>query len=403
MNKTNKERCIIITGGETYNKGAQAMTFVTVDNIKKMFPEKKIVLLSSRDYNRKEDDEKIYNFEVLPTGLGYNMYFLGGLYKLFSLISGKVKCTKDVLNNILTKYRNADAIIDISGFALSSQWGIKSNLNFLFNIAVAKKYKIPIYLMPQSFGPFKYKGIKKIIVDFFMKKYLKYPSKIYCREKEGFNFLQQYTSDNLEVSPDLVLLNQGINLDNIYSKKIEFMQFDIEENAVGIIPNMRNFDHGNKENIIKLYKRIIDKLLEKNKYVYLLRHSYEDIEACKIIKGMYKDNNKVILIGSDLNCLEFEDVIKKFKYVIASRYHSIVHAYKNATPCIVLGWATKYHELLNTFNQSDYMLDVRSEEKFDEIDEIIDKMDENYMHISNAILTTLSTINKKNIFEVIRD
>lgn len=404
MNKADngKERCIIITGGETFNKGAQAMTFVTVDKVKKMFPDNKIVLLSGRDYKRKEEDEKIYNFEVLPTGLGYNMYFLGGLYRLLSVASGKVKCTKDTLKAISERYENADAIIDISGFALSSQWGIKSTVNFLLNIAVAKKYKIPIYLMPQSFGPLQFKGLKKLIVNFLMKKYLTYPSKIYCREKEGFEYLKEYTSENLEISLDLVLLNKEIDLKNIYLNQMEFQDIVVKENSVGIIPNMRNFEHGNKENIIALYKRIIDRLLDKKKSVYLIRHSYEDIEACRIIKEMYGNNEEVILIVDELSCIEFENVIKKFQYVIASRYHSIVHCYKNAIPCISLGWATKYYELLKTFEQSDYMLDVRSEDGFNKIEEIIDQMDGHFVENSKLISNILNSINKKDIFSVIR-
>ena len=35
---------VIITGGDLKNKGAQAMTFVTVDEIKKRFPEERIYL-----------------------------------------------------------------------------------------------------------------------------------------------------------------------------------------------------------------------------------------------------------------------------------------------------------------------------------------------------------------------
>ena len=66
MKKKNEEekKCFIITGGETFNKGAQAMTFVTIDNIRKMFKNSEIVLLSGREYNKKEEDEKIYKFKL---------------------------------------------------------------------------------------------------------------------------------------------------------------------------------------------------------------------------------------------------------------------------------------------------------------------------------------------------
>ena len=40
---------IIITGGELFNKGAQAMTFITVDEMKKRFTDHNIYVLSEMD------------------------------------------------------------------------------------------------------------------------------------------------------------------------------------------------------------------------------------------------------------------------------------------------------------------------------------------------------------------
>ena len=54
---------IIITGGELHNKGAQAMTFVTVIELKKRFPDHQIYLLSELDLNRPKDEKKKYAFE----------------------------------------------------------------------------------------------------------------------------------------------------------------------------------------------------------------------------------------------------------------------------------------------------------------------------------------------------
>lgn len=42
-------RNVIITGGELFNKGAQAMTFIAVDELRRRFPEHQIFLLSEMD------------------------------------------------------------------------------------------------------------------------------------------------------------------------------------------------------------------------------------------------------------------------------------------------------------------------------------------------------------------
>ena len=58
------EKYILVTGGELYNKGAQAMTFITADEIAKRWPNCKMVLLSPRDVKRPESEKSKYKFEI---------------------------------------------------------------------------------------------------------------------------------------------------------------------------------------------------------------------------------------------------------------------------------------------------------------------------------------------------
>lgn len=45
---------VVLFGGSLFNKGAQAMTFITVDEIAKRMPDHNVILLSSKDYERNE-------------------------------------------------------------------------------------------------------------------------------------------------------------------------------------------------------------------------------------------------------------------------------------------------------------------------------------------------------------
>ena len=47
-------------------------------------------------------------------------------------------------------------LIDISGYAIGSNWSDKVCSDYLDNIEFAQAYGVPVYLMPQSFGPFEY-------------------------------------------------------------------------------------------------------------------------------------------------------------------------------------------------------------------------------------------------------
>ncbi|MFB4163892.1 polysaccharide pyruvyl transferase family protein [Alteribacillus sp. JSM 102045] len=396
---------ILITGGELFNKGAQSMTFVAVDEIKKRFPDSKIILLSSADYRRKVSEKKQYNFEILPFDSSIIFQLVGGIYKvIWNLKTNKNSRTKyeyllPVFKNILV---NTAAIIDISGYALSSQFGSKRSLAYLAKIMLAKKYNINMYMMPQSYGPFSYGDLEKIVNRYYIKRYMQYPELIFAREEEGYKLLKNdYGLTNVKKSNDLVLMNKSINLLNVYKKVPEGNTFFDNIKGVAIVPNMKNFKHGNIDQIMSLYDSIIKLLLKENKTVYLIRHSFEDIQACKMIKERYIDNNNVILISDDMSCLVFDELVQRFDFIIGSRFHSIVHAYKNSIPCISLGWATKYHELLKSFKQEDYIFDVRNNLNVDAVEYAIKKMLGQRNYESDNIRSILTEVQTRNVFDVL--
>lgn len=398
------KKYIVITGGQLFNKGAESMTFITVSNLKERFPKHEIILLSSLDYKRSKKEKDNYKFTILP--LYGHLYLANGLYKIAWLAKKKFNkrnLDSNLINNLEEILQNAEMIVDISGYSLSSQRGIGATLTYLVIIKLAQKYKIRMYLMPQSFGPFNYgntiinTAIKKII-----KKHLKYPELIYAREKDGYDILtQELKLTNVKKSYDLVLLNKSFNLDNIYQTIPDFLEFE-DAKDIAIIPNAKIFKHGKTNEILETYESIINKLIENDKIVYLIRHSYEDLDYCKAVKKIFKDNERVVLLENELSSIEYNYLVKKFDFIIASRYHSIIHAYKNGTPCIALGWAQKYHELLDSFEQGQYIFDVRTDIEKAEICNALTRMLENYRSEKEVILNNLSKIQESDLFNTIK-
>ena len=85
---------IIITGGELFNKGAQAMTFVAVDELRKRFPEHEVCLLSEMDLERPEEERRKYAFGF--TGW-YPIKF--------------ARCQKNPLLRLICKLRNGTVLM----------------------------------------------------------------------------------------------------------------------------------------------------------------------------------------------------------------------------------------------------------------------------------------------------
>lgn len=391
-------RNIIITGGELFNKGAEAMTFITVDELKKRFPNHKVYLLSDMDLKRPREERKKYAFS-----------FMGWYPIKFA------KCQSNWLLRLLCKlkngselkeaeniYKNTDLMVDISGYALGSNWSYEYINTYLEHLEFAKAFKIPVFLMSQSFGPFDFKGEKAEELHSRIQWLLPEMQAICAREKEGYEALvNTYHLNNVYLSQDIVLNNISINHQHIFVTVPQYDIPNIEGDAIGIIPNQRNFEVGNKETVYELYNGLINHELGLDHRVYLLSHSSQDAKICERLKQQFVNESNVIWLDQDFSSIEFNEIVKKFKYVIASRFHSVVHAYKNAIPCIVLGWATKYHDLTEMFGQKQYMVDVRDEIDAKKIISQIEYLNGNLEEEKVKILGCLCNIQKANIFDIL--
>ena len=84
--------------------------------------------------------------------------------------------------------------------------------------------------------------------------------------------------------------------------------------------------------------------------------------------------------------------------MIGSRYHSLVHAYKNGVPVIAIGWAVKYDELLNEFDQSTYSFEGRDGVDTDALVDAISSMDEKHSTESSVIVQRREEILERDLF-----
>ncbi len=391
-------RNIIITGGELFNKGAQAMVFITVDELKKRFPNHEIYLLSTEDMKRPRDERDKYAFK-----------FLGWHPQKFAKAQSnpvlRLLCflrNHDELIECENMYENCDLMVDISGYALGSNWSEVNCNNYLDHIEFAKQFHIPMYLMPQSFGPFDFLGSEGEKILKRCRNLLRYPKAIFVREQEGYEALcDNFRLNNVHRTPDLVLCNIGLELNSVFKEQPVYQIPYIKQGSIGIIPNGMTLSLINEDEVIDIYHSVISQIRGTGSTVYLLLHATQDRMLSQKIKQQFLCDEQVVLLDSDFSCIEFNDIVKQFKYIIGSRFHSIVHAYKNGIPCIVLGWATKYNELLKMFDQGKYMFDLRKGIDCEALKNKIHEMDKNYAVESEKIKTTLRLIQKENVFDCV--
>lgn len=356
-----KKNHVIIVGGGFENKGAFAMlcSITTMLN-KSNF--KQIIFLTNKNNFNKSNCLKVTPKDKLKILLFENILY------------NNSKRYKEIIDYL----RSAKYMYDVSGFALSSQLNFKTNLFYLFNIFLCKKYNIKMIACPQSIGPLNYPFLYKKIITFFLKQI----SKIYSREKKYFSEIKKINK-NTYYNPDIVLFCKKYSTFLINNKNSNIPK--INKNNIGLVLNKRVFEKN--KNILKVYYNIFNRYF--NKKIYLIKHSAED--------DFLKYNSKNITLIDDIyEPHELEMILSQFDVLVASRYHSIIHSYKMGTPCIILGWANKYKELAELFDQKEYYFDCRKKININDILNKLDKLMINQNKESKKIKKRLAQIRKNN-------
>jgi len=367
-----KPKEFLIVGANFSNKGAQAMLFVTVSEIRKKY------------------NNSIVWFLPVDTSAEYK----DTNYRMIILQDGY--CNDSTINEIMPQM---DAVIDISGYALSSMVGFGDTDRMISIIKMAYDYNTPYVMMPQSFGPFDYPEYKTAE----LKVLLESCKVIFAREKKGYDALKKrFSLNNVVLSNDLVLQSKSIDADNIFiNYEKRSIRYQADKDTVALIPNNNLTLYVEENELLEMYMCIIKHLLQANKKICIISHS-EDYLLCKKLYSLYENNDKVAYYDETFTCIEFERFIDKFGFVVASRYHAIVHAYKKYIPCLIIGWADKYNELADLMLQSSYLIDVRKD-KLDEINTLLDKIEKACRTESKIIANQLKKIKSTNCFDKMWD
>lgn len=396
---------ILITGASLANKGAESMLYITIDEIRKHFVDANIYFATDKNYDKSKYLFK--RFYMSSRGLDIA---IGGPRAVKSFIKGV--CYDGIkyclgrstdfwqLFTVKKRFREMDLIIDVSGFNLGKQWTADTHRIYLNRLELAKHFGIPVFLMPQSFGPFNYapemENIKKRMSDL-----LQYPKLIFVREEEGYyELLNTFHLRNIILSSDLVLQNTDFDWQNVFAEVPEIdVPRIVEDKIVGIVPNKQCFIHGDKTRNLEIYSEIIKMLLDDGYQIVVFRHSTEDIEIVNMIKNIFNCNNRVQVETRDFSCLEYAEYVKQFQFIICSRYHGIVHAYRSGIPVIILGWAIKYKALAHSVNQLQYAFDITEKCSVNDIVSAVKDMEEKFMDNTEIIKKCVERIQKDNCFE----
>ena len=305
--------------------------------------------------------------------------FVGSLL-ILNNISRKIvkfflpKEKKDVLNI----FEKSDAVFMKGGGLLQTYGGLSSTYSMYFwvyPILLANQMKKPVYVMPNSFGPFKGPFVKYIA-----RAALKKCKVLTSRESLSQNMVKKDLGIQIQNCPDLAFSLPKSNLDK--EKVYQRFGLPIDKKLVAITMRPYRFPGtSNPEEAYNQFKNemavFIEWLYDQGYMPVIVEHTlavnaHENDGAC--IKDVIKkiDHNKYRIVSDPAyDCYDLKCIYGYCDYIVGTRFHSVIFSFGSDVPGIAIAYTgNKSQGIMHDMGLDDYVVqigDVKAqllEEKF---------------------------------------
>lgn len=288
---------------------------------------------------------------------GAILKFKWGIVAMFDFVMSLLflnKFTRALLKLTLSseKKKSLDAMENSSAFfvkgggLIHSYGGITATYAMYFSvyhILLASSLKKPIYIMPNSFGPFEGPFVKMIVRYAFKK--CKFIS---TRETYSQQMVKKELGYETHNYPDLAffLQNSTLNKEDIFKK----YELPIDKKIVALTMRPHRFPKSKtpKEDYLRFKSEIalfIKWLNKKGFMPLLIEHTFainnhENDGSCigEVTQLLNKDEYRVFS-NKDFTCYELKSVYSYCDYIVGTRFHSVIFSISNNVPGIAITYA----------------------------------------------------------------
>ncbi len=319
------------------------------------------------------------------------------------------KHLKSQKKETLEIFQNADAAFVKGGGFLHAHGGIVDSYKiyfFLYHIRLALSMGIPVYIMPNSFGPLKSPFTRRMVM-----KTLKKCNLVTCRESISAKFLRDKCGIDSIVTNDLAMyLEKDKDFDAIECLSEAGIPIK-NEKCVAITLRPYRFP-GEKDAEIRYsnYKKSIADfavwLSEKGFVPVFVEHVYSencherDMHCIEDVVAMLPNGIKYAIFSDlTLNCRQIKSVYSCFDYIIGTRFHSVIFSLSEGVPSMAITYGgNKGDGIMNDLGISQYSTSISNvttewlKETFNllcENKDIIKEKLENYRHTCQEERTRL--------------
>lgn len=260
----------------------------------------------------------------------------------------------------------ADAIFMKGGGLLQTYGGLASTYSmyfWVFPILLAHKLEKPVYVMPNSFGPFEGPFVKNIA-----RIALKKCKVLSSRETLSQKMVMEQLGIKIETFPDLAFELPTA----ILNKETVFEKYNLPWNRKLVAMTMRpyRFPHSNNPELayITFKKEIsifIEWLYNQGYMPVVVEHTlaintHENDGDCirDVISGISKEKYRYIS-DSNYNCQDLKCVYSYCQYIVGTRFHSLIFAFGSNIPGIAISYTgNKSIGIMHDMGLDNYVIEI---------------------------------------------
>lgn len=262
-----------------------------------------------------------------------------------------------------------DALVDLSGYAYGARFGRGPFHRIAPLMELCEKSGAPAFFLPQAWGPFESDESSKAVRAMLSSTRNHYYSRdsVSSRHLETALDLPEFA---VPACPDIAFLfdrgtpSQGQHI-------LRSMGVSGERPIVALAPNCRAYERSSGEASGNQYLQVLAALARHCIHrhgVDIVLQANEMREGNQRIDDRYLCGLLAVAIDRPGRCFTTPQVLRAeesrallgcARYVVGSRYHSLVFALSQGIPCLGVSWSHKYGELLRDFGLGDYLLCVQ--------------------------------------------
>ena len=317
------------------NKGAQLMQHAIHERLKCSYPEA-VFTMAPSPANRSQSFRKLVDAGFYPKAWLY----WGGIQwgGLAGLLPRKLR---EMYGLILD--RDVNVVIDAAGFSYSDHWGTSGTRELANSARRWASQGTKVILMPQAFGPFRGRRIRKFIAQA-----VEHADLVMVRDRESYRFLTSVVGErpNVRLRGDFTNLVAGVVP----------AEFNPEEHRVCLVPNHRMIDSAKKSES-DLYLPFMHKcaryLVERRARPFIVVHGGKEDQWLAESISAAAGGLPILALEDPV---EIKGILGASHASIGSRFHGLVSALSEGVPSLATGWSHKYEELFRDYDFAEGVL-----------------------------------------------